>query len=402
MASKKYYSIFYIFFILTLFLSSCSSTKYLTVKNDDFLKKVKEKYAPDSRVAVFDVTATKKGKTVTLFGETNIPEAKAEVLENTRSCIIVDSIRVLPAQNLGNKTKGLVKLSVCNIRSKPKHSSELLSQAILGTPINILKKENSWFYIQTPDGYLGWVDNGGILPMSNYEIEDWTNSQKVIFTDIFGLVYSSPNIEAKIVSDIVEGSILKLMGESLNKEFWIVSYPNKRVGYIQKVSAEKFDLFLNKRANYNSSDIIETAENLLGFPYLWGGTSSKALDCSGFTKTVFFMNGILLPRDASQQVHVGKNIPFDKSLSNIIKGDLLFFGNLRKDGSQRITHVAIYMGNGKIIHSTGEVKIQSLKKGDADFTEYRLNSLLKVKRIIGNEGKYGIIKLINVKSYSER
>jgi cell wall-associated NlpC family hydrolase len=53
------------------------------------------------------------------------------------------------------------------------------------------------------------------------------------------------------------------------------------------------------------ASLVATARTLMGAPYLWGGTSAKGMDCSGFTKTIYLMNGLILPRDASQQVHVG-------------------------------------------------------------------------------------------------
>ncbi len=391
---------------ITIIAFSCSTTKIITSENSEFIKSIKNEYAPDSRVAVFNVKAVMKGKDLVYSGETTSEEAKNKLLAKTSYQFkglrnIVDNIKVLPAKSLGEKTRGVVKISVCNIRSKPKHSSELSTQAILGTPVRILKKENSWYYIQTPDGYLGWVDAGGIIQMSKFNQHNWFDSEKIIFTDVYGFVYKEPNVQSKTISDIVEGSILKLIGESLNKKFWVVGFPDNRVGYIDKRSSAKFKQYLNSKNSYTDRDIISAAEKLMGFPYLWGGTSAKALDCSGFTKTVYFMHGILLPRDASQQVKVGKPITIDPKFSNLKRGDLLFFGNKRKDGTERITHVAIYLGNGKIIHETGQVKVQSLVKGDEDFAEYRLKTLKQARRIIGFAGEYDVKKLIYVKDYWE-
>lgn len=391
---------------LGLFLMSCSTTKTLTYNNSDVIKSIKKEFAPDSRVAVFKVKGVRKGKEIVFSGETTSERAKQMLVEKARTKfknvnINVDNVELLPKVSLGGEVRGVVRLSACNIRSKPKHSSELSTQAILGTPINILKKENSWFYIQTPDGYLGWVDAAGIMPMNNIEQKNWFESDKVIYTEVFGFVYSKPDYNSNTISDIVEGSILKLMGESLDKQFWIVSFPDDRIGYINKKNALVLKDFLNLNSNYSANDIISSAKELMGIPYLWGGTSAKALDCSGFTKTVYFMHGILLPRDASQQVKVGKVIAIDRSFSKLNKGDLLFFGNKRKDGSDRITHVAIYLGNGKIIHETGAVRIQSLIKGDKDFSEHRLNTLMQVRRIIGVGEDQGVKKLIYVKNYWE-
>lgn len=393
-------SLFFLILIIG-FVSSCSTSKIKKSKVNPFISKIKKKYAPDSRVAIFNIDAVNKGKTITYFGETNLIDAKEELLELSKEkySLVVDSIKTLPDAMLGNETKAVVRLSVCNMRSKPKHSAELSTQSILGTPVNIYKKERGWYYIQTPDGYLGWVDNAGIKVMTKYEQKNWIEAEKVVYTKVYGSVYSKPDIDSRPISDIVEGGILKLIGESLDKEYWVVSFPDSRVGYLPKESSEKLKYFVKKANHVDADAILTAAYELMGIPYLWGGTSAKAMDCSGFTKTVYFMNGIQLARDASQQVKYGKKIKIDKKLSKLKPGDLLFFGSNRKDGSERITHVAIYLGDGKIIHETGEVKIQSLRPGDPNFVEYRLNSLKQARRIIGNVDKYGIKSLKNVKSY---
>ena len=68
----------------------------------------------------------------------------------------------LPDSTLGTKKFGIINLSVANIRSEPKHPAELATQAMLGTCVNVLKEENGWYLIQTPDKYISWVDDDGI------------------------------------------------------------------------------------------------------------------------------------------------------------------------------------------------------------------------------------------------
>ena len=181
----KYSRAFHIMAILflTMLMVSCSTTKTLTYKNNDLLGSIKKEFVPDSRVAVFDVKGVRKGHEIVYSGETTSEKAKSKLFSETKNYYknienIVDNIKVLPGKSLGEKVRGVVRISACNIRSKPKHSSELSTQAILGTPVKILKKDNSWYFIQTPDGYLGWVDNAGISPLNNYDQKIWFSAKK--------------------------------------------------------------------------------------------------------------------------------------------------------------------------------------------------------------------------------
>ena len=127
--------------------------------------------------------------------------------------------------------------------------------------------------------------------------------------------------------------------------------------------------------------IEKTAKSLLGVPYLWGGTSTKMLDCSGFTKTVYFLNGVDLLRNASHQWRQGTPVEPGKKLENLRKGDLLFFGR-RNDGKPKVTHVGIYLENGLFIHSSGLVHISSLDPDSELRDEARIRGLLGARRIL--------------------
>ena len=116
---------------------------------------------------------------------------------------------------------------------------------------------------------------------------------------------------------------------------------------------------------------------MMGIPYLWGGHSTKAMDCSGFTGTVFRTAGIQLPRDANMQVKLGEVVIPDDDYSNVLPGDLIFFGP-----PKRITHVGICLGGSHFIHESGDVHINSLDKDDELFNAHRKNTLRQIKRII--------------------
>ncbi len=374
------------FSLFLLFFFGCSQNRDLS----PIISEVKKEFAPDKRVAIFNIEATVNGGNATLEGESNLPEAVNSLIAKLKAqnLDIRNNIKMLPDEALGGHYFGVVTLSACNIRSKGKHSAELATQATLGTPLTVYKKEGSWYYVQTPDGYLGWLDDGGFQLMDKRAFDVWQEKAKVIYLPDFGFARSTPDADAHPVSDLLSGNILAKRGDA--KAGWMpIEFPDGRKAFVPESEVMDLSQWLDTRST-NPDSILQTAFRYMGRPYLWGGTSGKALDCSGFTKTVFFQHGMIIPRDASQQVHAGIAVPVDTTLKGLERGDFLFFGKKREDGSNRITHVAMYLGNGKIIHETGRVKVQSLRRGDPDFAEDRLNTLLEARRLHVTPNDHGV------------
>jgi hypothetical protein len=360
-------------------------------KIDSIIKEVKEKYAPDKRVAIFDIRVEKSGNQYLLKGETNLNKAKNELLKVIKESNLKyeDQIEMLPSKNLGNKTFGIITLSVTNIRSKPDNPAELATQSILGTPIKVLKKgENGYYLVQTPDGYIAWLDNDGFTLVNKQELDSWNKSQKIIYLNEYGFSFSKPDIKSQHISDLVAGNLLKLVSDE--GKFFKVNYPDGREAFVLKDEAKFFNDWYNN-LHSTGETILNTAYRFIGIPYLWGGTSTKGMDCSGFTKTVYFLNGIILKRDASQQVNTGELVDTKNGWQNLKAGDLLFFGKKATDNKkERITHVAIYIGDGDFIHSSGSVRINSFNKNKSYYSAYRDNMFIRAKRILTSISKNGI------------
>ncbi|REG92761.1 C40 family peptidase [Algoriphagus antarcticus] len=361
--------------LLTL-LFSCNSEDN-TEQVSKFIEAKRAEVAPDKRVALWDLTFENDS----LKGETDQTAALEELIEDLKSQQInfTDAVLRLPDAGLGEKTKALVTISVANIRSNPKHSAELATQALMGTPLNVLKEEDGWFLVQTPDGYLSWVDRAGIHLMTEAELEHWYREPKVVFTALTGYVWQSSD-QTEMVSDLVAGDILTIQEET--KDQINVSLPDGREGWISAKEAQDWDSWIASR-NTTPEALISTAKQMMGTPYLWGGTSIKGVDCSGFTKTIYYLNGQIIPRDASQQINEGELVDADKNWDKLQVGDLLFFGvKGTAEKKERVVHVGMWIGNGEFIHSRGLVRISSFDPENPNYDEYELGRYLRTKRIV--------------------
>ena len=346
---------------------------------DDSLKKV---YAPDKRVALFDVDYAVCDKNVMLRGTTTVPEAHDALVSvlKQKGYTVMDCLRVLPDEAaLDGKTYAVVNVSVANLRCEADFSSEMVTQALMGTPVRVFGRDG-WYHIQTPDNYIAWVHRVGIHPMTREEVSAWNKAEKLVITGHYGFVYSQPNEKSQTVSDIVAGNRLKL--EGTKGAFYKVSYPDGRSGYVQKSMAMP-ETKWRAQLKQDAQSIIKTAHSLMGVPYLWAGMSSKGIDCSGLMRTSLYLHDIIIPRDASQQCYEGDHIDIAPDFSNLVPGDLIFFGRkATADRKERVVHVGMYIGNKRFIHSQGDVRISSFDPQDELFDEYNLGRLLYAARVL--------------------
>jgi gamma-D-glutamyl-L-lysine dipeptidyl-peptidase len=294
---------------------------------------------------------------------------------------IVDSITVVPTKEIGELSWGIVTVSVANMRTEPRESAEMGSQALMGSVVRVWRKKGIWFYIQTTaDKYLGWADDDQIYHCTKADADAWIAAEKVFVTVPFDFVKETATGSGPSVCDVVAGSVLKKLGTE--GEWTRVGLADGRTGYIRSSS-------IVDQKQWGTS-IVPTAEKLettakqfLGIPYLWGGTSAKAMDCSGFTRTVYLLNGVMLHRDANQQADDGVQIDPGTNWSNLRKGDLLFFGHKASpDRPERISHVAMYLQDRLFIHSSGKIRISSLDPQSPLYDEYHVKNFVRARRIM--------------------
>ena len=364
--------------MLTVFSMSAASAQSV----DDMLAELKKNVAPDGRTAIWQVNTTLQNGVVTLFGkvDSNAANQAIEAMLNEKG-VKYDN-RLIVLENSQELPWAFVKLSIASLRTEGRHAAEMATQGIMGTPVKVLEKDGDWYRVQMPDDYIAYVPGNSLIRVDNDRFEAWKKAKRYIVTVYQTRLVSEPKGDAT-VSDLVMGNILEYKGEEGK---WVrLATPDGREGFVEKSEVEEFAKWAKQ--DFDANQISRTAHRMMGSGYLWGGTSTKLTDCSGLAKVSYFSNAIILQRDASQQALTGMKIDAaDWRQAKL--GDLVFFGS--KSG--RVTHVGIYLQDGKYIHCSGQVKINSV---DPQADDYLTTPFLSISRIDGMVGTKGITAVRN-------
>ena len=212
---------------------------------------------------------------------------------------------------------GKCDLAVIPIRKEASHTSEMVSQLLYNELYEKIDEKPGWDLIRTEiDRYEGWIQGIQHHPISDQQYLE---------------------LKAK-PWHIVHRPVINQQGKHLSAGTLLY---------------ESNDLATPFPKAFSPTLMIEFGQKFLGVPYLWGGRSIFGIDCSGFVQLCARAAGKLLPRDASEQVQVGELVYF---LPEIQSGDLAFFGN--EDG--HIVHVGMMLDNERILHASGQVRIDYL------------------------------------------
>ena len=265
----------------------------------------------------------------------------------------------------------VVVVPVANMYSGASDKTDVVSQAIYGSNVNLLVARGEWSRIQTSDHYKGWVPSRHIrilLTGSGYA----KSGPTVQVESLFANIYAEPDVtKHKPVVTIPFESRLevatadylkahKTPKQQENTEGWLqVRLPTLRTAWVQES-----DVVSNPKT-LSIPESIELAKRFLGIPYLWGGRSSFGFDCSGFTQMLVRARGVNMPRDADQQAAWSGVTPIERK--DLQAGDLLFFGSSPK----QITHTGMYIGDGQFIHDTtnGHPVVQISRLDDDPWTK---------------------------------
>lgn len=351
----------------------------------DVISQVKSRHAPDKRQVIYEVKAHEDGdgKVVVdgVISESSVRDSLVSALDRT-GLEYVDALTVYPYDQWA-----MPRISVANLRTAPGHGSEMASQALMGMPLRLLCSDGEWWRVQTPDGYIAWVVDNSLAFKTETEMDSWRSADRVVVTSTYQTrAYSSPTSTGvrDVVTDLVNGDILVFAGTNPINGRAEVILPDGRHAWVAENEITSIGIWAGQE--FDAEKILDMAYSMEGQPYLWGGTSTKSLDCSGLAKVCYLSNGIILRRDASQQALTGTRIEAS-AWRDCKSGDLLFFGNAK---TGRVTHVAIYDHDGDYVHSSGRVKRNSV---DPSSDGYLSTPFLHAVRIHGNEGTDGITRV---------
>lgn len=277
----------------------------------------------------------------------------------------------------GYKNLGIARVEeTLNVRETPSTDASIVGKMPGKSAGEILETLSGWYKIQSGD-VTGYVSSEYIVTgiEAKAMAEEVKHTIATVKTTTLN-VRQEPNTECSILALMPQGEELNVL-EDLGD--WVKVDLDNSEGYVSKefvdiaVQLPKAMTMTEVRYGQGVSDVrvdlISYATQFVGNPYVWGGTSlTNGADCSGFTLSVFAKYGVYLPHSSRAQANCGTRI----NASEAKPGDLFFYGS-----GNSISHVAIYIGNGQIVHA-------SSKKTGIKISNAFYRSPICVTRVLGD------------------
>lgn len=324
------------------------------------------KLGNDERLFAFHVTPQiGPNDRVTLQGYIEFPETRGTLNQFLRRLGFAfdDELVVVPAAEFGDFKFGFVKVAHSFSFSRPTGRRSAETDCLIGEPLHLLRKENGHLLAHSRDGYLGFVLERDV---------------HVVDAATFAGYLEGPRVCLLRDHRCEQGELLptgaRLKWVSTDEGTVTVALPT---GAAVELPAEKCTV--RTASDTDIERVIQTATQLLGTRYEWGGCTSAGIDCSGLVQLGFATAGLHLPRDANQQCYVGRLTATRWHRAGMRRGDTLYF--LGSDG--KIRHTGLYLGDERYLHATSPaVCMNSLNPEHDDFDARRAASFAFAKRPI--------------------
>lgn len=260
--------------------------------------------------------------------------------------------------NANNLGLAIINKTVVPIRKRPENTSSLLDEGLFGMVVKLIKsEEKGWHLIETLYDYRGYVHENDLLIDIDRAL-NWEKEANYLIVHSIVDIMKEPNYKNYKIQLVTKGASIKITGNK--KDDWIeVMLPTYEKGWLKKGYIEKKqDYDTGKDEKVLRERLVKTACEYIGTQYRWGGKSPLGIDCSGLCSITYLINGITIWRDSELRKKYMREI----KRKEMKKGDLLYYKG----------HVAMYIGNGKVVHSSSSrsgVSINSLNEGDDDYVE---------------------------------
>jgi hypothetical protein len=320
--------------------------------------------ANDVRLFAFNVEAETEGdRGVRLHGYVEFPETRAALVEYFKALEfkpVENQIETLPTKDLGERRFGFIKSAHSLSYAEPEER-EVVTDCLLGEPLFLLRAEKEHVLVHGGDGYLGWVAAADVQQVDEAAFADYLAGPRIC-------VRSDQEIDGVLVP---AGSRLQLVRSSGDTVIGALPTGDKVT-----LAADAVDL---RDSPADKIDVVcSSAKELLGTEYLWGGKTSKGVDCSGLVQVSFAGAGVVVPRDANQQFHVGQLTGTRWSRAAMRRGDTLYFINPQG----RISHTGLYLGDNQFIHAVSPVVVTgSFNPDDKNYDPARHASFAFARRL---------------------
>jgi cell wall-associated NlpC family hydrolase len=293
---------------------------------------IRRKWVPDGRLGVFEVAVNShvgaQHAAPLVSGVTSSRDARDALRRLAGDAGLVEQVELIPDH--GTAPAAIVTAALAPLMGEPRVSAPRVSEVLHGEVLDVLQRRDEWLRVRAPDGYIAWLGAGYVATGPQDWADDWNEratarslSADVVTSDARRRLPTGARVALRRgVVELADGQHGAVAGGHVRRE--------------QELRVEARHLALPELAQ----------KWYAGAPYLWGGRTEWGIDCSGLVQAVYRARGVELPRDSDQQFGEGKEVAIASDGAGYEAGDLLFFAE-----RGRVSHVALWAGAGRIVHS---------------------------------------------------